>query len=228
MSEKESRLDRIGLRADSPQKNGWREADHQRYSRFLKGLKILLPLLALGIVVVLFSWNYFAQDPILQEYAHTKTTGHPPAQAIGKNELLAPHFDSTDEKGRPYTITADKAVQGADEHNIALEKPFADLVLDGGHWMALRAESGVYDQNRQYMVLKKGVIFHYDEGYVFETALLDIDFRNNVASTGDRVTGEGPSGILQANGMKLDTRASHFIFYGPAKLVVFTAGGGLF
>lgn len=191
-----------------------------RYSVFIRRARIILPLAALSIIAIVFTWNMMGKDAIAPRPAETKD-----GQSITKNELLNPRFDSVDADGQPYSITAAKAVQGEnDDKVILLEKPLADLTTKGGSWLAIDADNGAYNQQSQHLLLKGNVNLYHDQGYNLKTAELDVDMDKEYAWSNKAVQAQGPMGLLDAQGLKADAKAKTLIFNGPAKLVLFDVG----
>lgn len=206
------RLERLSrFSASAPAKtNG------ERYTKFIRQMRLILPLIAVCIVVALMAWPDSQKTIALLE-EHEKQS----LQTIRKNELTNPKFESTDEKNQPYSVTAEKAVQAEGENNIMLlEKPAAKLELNGGGWVALRALSGKYGQESRQLDLHEQVTLTNSDGYQMDTAALFIDLKSETARTETPVTGFGPAGTLQANGLRSDNIAGTLVFTGPAKLVL--------
>lgn len=179
-------------------------------------------MIALGIVAALFSWNSVRRDTIVPVQEK-----NPEAKDVGRNELLAPRFESLDDKGQPYTITAKRAVQGeGDEDLILLEEPMADMLLSGGNWVAAQSERGAFSQKSQRLLLKGSVTLYHDQGYTMEMPELDVDLHAGTAWTNTDVRGHGPAGTLDAKGLKAESKAGKLIFNGPARLVLYDTGSG--
>ena len=189
-----------------------------RYSSFIRSMRIALPLSALAIVAVLFSWNMMKPDQVIP-VKDEKT-----AAAIGKNELLDPRFDSVDDKNQPYTITAARALQGEKDGMMLLDKPMADIVLNNGNWLAIQSDQGAYRQESQRLILKSNVELFHDEGYTMKTQELDVDLEAGTARSDVVVNAHGPLGTLNANGLQADSKTETLIFTGPAKLVLYDTG----
>jgi lipopolysaccharide export system protein LptC len=196
------------------------------YSVFIKSLRIALPLVALCIMVLLFTWDdvqgLFEEDAgfVVVEEPAVKAM-----QSIGKNELLNPRFESEDEEGNPYIVTAKRALQGqsADDDLIILEEPVADVALSGGQWLAVKAQQSAFKQKSQRLLLKGNVEMFHDEGYTLFTQEMDMDAGS--AQTHTDVHVQGPKGVLDAKGLKAQRLDGTLIFKGPAKLVL--SGEGL-
>ncbi len=187
------------------------------YSKFVKSLKITLPLLALAIIAALFTGNMLNDKQIIPtQNSNTKT-----AATIGKNELLTPRFDSVDAKNQPFIITADRALQDTDNDQIQLEKPKGTLELNNGKTLTITALDGTYHQENQKVFLKNDVRLTQNDGYEFTTQTLDIDMKANTAHTDKAVQGGGPLGKIKAQGMDANNDTETLIFQGPATLLIF-------
>lgn len=193
-----------------------RKSFNQSYSKFVRWMRLVLPLAALIIVAILFTWTGTEEDiaiPIQEQAAEQKN--------IGKNELVNPRFESMDENKQPYTVTAHRAVQDeTDEKLVILEQPVADMLLNSGNWVAVEADKGAYHQDTQKLLLEGHVKLFHDKGYQMETQKLHVDVEQNMAWSDDDVYGQGPAGTLNAKGMKANNATGRLVFTGPARLVL--------
>jgi lipopolysaccharide export system protein LptC len=185
------------------------------YSRFVRFMRLFLPLVAVCIIGMVMLWpsleNSFAPIP--------KQAVLP--QTLGKNELLNPRFKSKDDRQQPFTITAKRAIQSAkDQEVIILEKPEADITLKNGTWLAVESKRGIYRQNDEKLLLEGGVQLFHDQGYQMETEKLLISLKTRDAWSDAPVSGQGPAGSLQAKGMRAQTDKGLMVFDGPVKLVL--------
>lgn len=199
------------------------------YSKFIRWMRLALPLLALGITAVVFTWDNDRGQKFMppeQESIIPKTAG--------KNELLNPRFENTDEQGRSYTLTARRAVQDEkDEKVVLLEKPMADMTMANGHWIAIQSHEGAFEQSQRKLLLRGDVILFHDGGYQLKTAELRLDMQNDEAVSETDVSAQGPEGTLDAKGLRGNNIDGTLVFTGPAKLVLYTDmfgknSGGLF
>jgi lipopolysaccharide export system protein LptC len=190
------------------------------YSKFIRRMRMILPLAALALVAVVFAWDNMSNENLVpvQDMKNAPKT-------IGKNELLRPKFESMDDKNQPYTITATRAVRGEqDENMVILEKPVADMLLNSGNWIALEAKQGTYQQTERKLLLEGDVKLFHDDGYEMDTAKMHIDLDTNTAWSEDPVRAHGPAGTLEATGLKADTATGTLVFNGPATLVLVDSG----
>ena len=185
------------------------------YTFLVRGLKLLLPLIALGIVAVVIAWPRMdeAIAPVPKE------TILP--QAAGSNELIKPRYESTDRNDNPYVITADRANQSAGNQNLVmLEKPVAEMTMKSGEKLSASARDGTYSQTDQALILSGDVVINHSSGYVLRTQALDIALKSDLATTDQTVAITGPDADLKAAGMTADNTAGTLVFGGPARLVL--------
>lgn len=187
----------------------------RRYTFFVRMLRLALPLVAVVMIGLVMAWPQVedAVEPIAEQTSVPST--------IGKNELVNPKFESRDEKGQPYTITAERAIQSArDPSVILLETPKADITMANGRWMSGEAEQGAYRQDTEKLLLKGKVRLFHDEGYELRTEKLQVDMQGRTAWSDQAVYAQGPAGTLEATGMQADSLNNRLIFTGPLKLVL--------
>lgn len=188
----------------------------QGYSRFIRRARIVLPVLAAVIAAVVFSWNTITEHDV----SVVKDAAEMPRQS-GKNELLNPRFESTDDKNQPFTITAKRAVQDeTDADVLLLDMPTGDLLLNSGNWLAVRAQQGAYGQVAGTLKLTGDVQMYHDSGYQMSMPLIEMDLKNQTAITDQPVQGFGPDLKLQAIGLKANAKSGDLIFTGPARLIL--------
>jgi lipopolysaccharide export system protein LptC len=186
------------------------------YSKFIRRMRLILPMVALALVAIVFAWGNMSDENIVP----VKDAKNAP-QTIGKNELLNPKFESMDDKKQPYTITAKRAVQAKEgENTVILESPTADMLLNSGNWIAIKAIEGAYKQDDRTLLLEGDVKLFHDNGYEMEMAKLNIDLNSNKAWSDTEVKGHGPAGTLVAKGLQADSNSGSLIFNGPATLVL--------
>jgi lipopolysaccharide export system protein LptC len=195
---------------------------NRRYSFFVRGMQILLPVLALGIVVIVMAW------PKMDETITAIPREEIIPQKTGQNELINPRFESADNKGNPYIITAARAVQEMGESAaVLMDKPVADIDLGHGEKMSGNASNGTYKQKENLLNLEGDITLTHSNGYVLTTTQLDIGIKNSTAESLRPVTITGPAGTLTAQGMNADHISGTIIFTGPARLVLKKAMKGL-
>ena len=188
------------------------------YTRFVGLMKLLLPLVAGILVALVVVW------PQVEDKVKGFRLGF---SGIGAGEtsgqrMINARFTGSDDANRPYTITAEAAVQSPDRDDLVeLEFPKADITLPDGAWLALAAQSGVFLKTRQTLELSGDVNLFHDSGYEIHTARAHIDMKRGTASGDAAVAGQGPLGTVKSEGFRLLDRGRRILFTGKARLVLF-------
>lgn len=186
---------------------------NRRYSTFVRSMQILLPVLALGLVVIVLAWPKMDEKIVAQSDIMPQKTG--------QNELVNPRYESADDKGNPYTVTATRALQDMGDSSIVqMEGPVAEMNLAGGDTISGQADQGVYRQQENTLFLQGNVVLKHSNGYTLHTTRLDVAIKTSTALTKDPVTVTGPEAKLNAAGMAADNLAGTIIFTGPARLTL--------
>jgi lipopolysaccharide export system protein LptC len=187
------------------------------YTRLVRGLRLLLPLVAVSVIGMVMAWPRVENTmaPIRKEVKSAAAT------PVGKNELLNPTFNGVDKNNEPYTVSAAHAVQSMSERDtVLLDQPRGEIQLEGGRKLGGEAVKGTYVQKEGRLLLEDGVTLHDDEGNLFRTAKLLVNLHTREAWADQRVEGSGPAGALEASGMRADSANGVLIFTGPAKLTL--------
>ena len=188
---------------------------NRAYSRAVRLLQMLLPLLALAIVAIVMTWPRMGDTvaPIPRENVIPDT--------MGRNELIDARYESINRDGQPYIVTAARAIQEkSDSDVILLNRPAANFTSRPGTVLNVRSADGTYSQIDQTLLLEGQVILTQTGGYEFRSEKLDINLKSSRAITNLDVSGAGPEGTLTAKGMEADNATGTIIFTGPAKMVL--------
>lgn len=183
------------------------------YTRFVRILRLCLPVAALAIVAVMIAL------PKMDQIKPTPPPANKTKQA-STNELVNPHYEGVDSNGQPFTATAIKAVQSAGDPDILfLDRPQGHAISGGRH-LDGRADKGTYRQQERFLLLEGHVQAHDEFGNHMEGSRLSVDLDNHRASTDAPVTGDGPDATIQASGLQADSVTGTLIFTGPATLTL--------
>jgi lipopolysaccharide export system protein LptC len=178
------------------------------YSHFVKFMKVVLPLLAFGIIGLLAAW------PRIQGGDQSSTR-----RDSGELEMMRALYVGTDTQDRPFSLTADRAVQSTSEPGVLdLVRPQGELTLKDGTWIAIKADRGRYnDKTGKLLLLGNANLFH-DKGYEFKSDEAHIDVKAGNAWGDLPVTGQGPFGEIFSRGFRLFDSGATIVFNGPAHL----------
>lgn len=184
-------------------------------TNIIKKLRIALPVIAaiMLVSVLVFSDR---KDPI-----EARPIEEIVDQKIGENELLNPVLNAHDSENRPFTITSDRAFQkDMDDTKVFLKNPKAVLEFDDGSDIALKGKNGAFEQDDQILNLDGDVEFTHSDHYVLKTQSVKINVDDQTAISTVPVSGNGPTGHIEASGMSANGRKSVLIFTGPVSLTI--------
>ncbi len=187
-----------------------------RYSRFVGMMKLLLPLLAFGLVVAVVIWpNEFRQA----------TGFHLTDGGAAELTMLRPRYLGTDAHDRPFVVTADRATQDPqDQRLITLVNLQADMSMTDSRWFTVMANKGIYHQQRNYLRLQGAINLFSDQGYEFNAQVAEIDLRSGKAVSNRPVQGQGPFGTLRADRLKVEDFGQRLFFSGNVKMHITAQG----
>ncbi len=188
-----------------------------QYSRFVSIMKLALPAAAgalLLLVIVL---------PLLRQEDDRFRVGVSVNGNAGSNGLSMTNarYYGTDDKGRPYTVTAQDVRQQADnDRAVALKLPKAEITLTSGAMLSASASSGVYNRDQQLLDLAGDVALFQEEGNQLHTSSAHVQLKDGTASGKERISGQGPFGTIEASGFTFSNADKVIRFHGPARLTI--------
>jgi len=181
------------------------------YTRLVRRLRVALPAVGLLGLAAILLW------PRIEEALNHPTQ---PSELDRRARMAKGRFVGTDSHGRPYTVTYDTAAQPPGGGPVDMVNPLAEITLDNGHWVAIGAANGRYDQTGGTIDLSGHVELFHDDGYRFTTERAHVEFNKNLI-WGDRaVEGHGPKGEVEARGFRVADKGETIAFTGPAHLLL--------
>jgi lipopolysaccharide export system protein LptC len=185
---------------------GWRD-------QFGSVLKWALPLGSLALLMVMILW------PMLNSQRASFILSK---QGIEPNNdvlrMQNPNYRGRDNKGRPFVISASRAMQ-KDNNNPLVELIGLQALLTVSEGQAqVRAEHGIFDMKREQLRIAGKISVERADGYTFNTrdALLDLPTR--VATGNSGVTGETPVGSFYAKSFRVNVESGLVVFTGGVKM----------
>ncbi len=166
-----------------------------RYSRFVRLMKLLLPVVAFAIAAALavFSVMHRSDD------GWTITFTEIPS--LDDDRLtLHPTFSGSSTDGRRYRIEAESAeVASVNARDVKLHSLIAEMSLPDHSSFKLSAPQGLLDLENEKITLSGEVSFESDSGYSLSTqeVLIDVDAQEVFGR--HAVRGEGPAGTVRAD-----------------------------
>lgn len=191
------------------------------YSSAIRVLKLILPLFAIGLIMILIIWPQLSAVP-------TEPLNEADLEAIKsserENRLLNPTFSVEDNKGRPIRITAIEAVQYKDNDAVInLSTPHATLRMSeaDNDTSDLTADEGVFDRKAQIITLTDNVIIKgQKDDITLQTDSLTADLKSGRAESNAQATLTSPQGTITGQKVIVENNGAKTIFEGPAKAVI--------
>jgi len=192
------------------------------YSRFVGIMKFLLPATAAAIAAMVVAWPYLngRDEEFRLSFAD-----------IGVDDnndfyMNNARYFASDQRDQPYTVTADSVVQAVDNSDIVhFTAPKADIMLQDGVWLALTAERGTLVRSTQQLELRGLVNVFSDEGYEFRTERAIIDLDSKAARGDDPVEGQGPIGLINATGFRIEDQGRTLRFMSDVRMTIYPRSG---
>jgi lipopolysaccharide export system protein LptC len=187
------------------------------HSRLVGFLKLVLPLVAASLVVLVAAWPHIYQ----REDRFKIGIANVNLEEAATVRMVKARFTGIDAANRPYVLTADDAVQQAGDANVVeLTAPKGDITLANGSWVALTGETGHFYKDLQILDLSGQVNLFHDAGYEFRTATARFEMAKSAAEGNERVDGQGPFGSIVAEGFRIVDRGAVVHFLGKSRLVI--------
>ncbi len=193
-------------------------------SRFVRRLRIALPILAV-LLIVAFIFNT-RSNPVDQAFLDDFKTITASTEEL---RMANPRFAGVDDKGKPFEITAISASQDpATKDVIQLESPRA---VQGGNGEAsvVTAESGLYRSEDNILTLNRSVTLEHALGadtYVLRAPVATVLIKDQIVTSDAGVGAEGPDGAtLQADRMKAFREDGRVVFEGNVSMRIYPGKG---
>lgn len=190
------------------------------YSRFIALAKVVLPLVALGILATLFLFSKSIDPQTTIPFSDVDVSEIVRDQRIG-----APNYAGVTEDGSAISITAKSAQPDAQNSSVVTAKLLSAVIDDlSGGQIDVGAKSGRIDSTNQWAEMTGDVVIITSTGYKITTdgVVIALD-KTDVKTTGP-IAADGPIGHLEAGQMTLqqtDQTNNHKVlrFHNGVKLI---------
>ena len=186
-----------------------------RYSRLVGWLKVVLPLLALGLLSTLFLISRAIDTETVIPFADKEIQDR-----LRDQQVTGPVYYAVTADGEEISFAADKLTtpQGVTGSNAA-ETVEVTMDLVGGAQVTLNASRGDFNIEQDNADLQGDVVIRTSTGYRLESERMITQMSSLDVTSPGPVQGDGPVGTLDAGAMSLTAGKAG----GPAQLV-FTKG----
>lgn len=186
-------------------------------SRLVRRLRIVLPVVGLVLIAAFFFNTRSDQTDaaFLEDFKNLTATAE-------EYRMASPRFSGVDNKGSPFEITADAAVQNPGVQDIIqLEKPKA-VQGEAGETNVVTAHSGVYRSDTKILELNEDVTLEHDVGadtYIFRSPSAVVSIDDEIVTSNAGIGGEGPAGeTLSADRMKAYNSEGRVVLEGNVRM----------
>ena len=180
--------------------------------------KFVLPAVALGLLALIAVWPELDRATRQAQVAFRRMAG-----AVEGASMTGVRYRGTDDRGRPYTLTAESARQSG-QGRVDLVQPQGDMGMENDGWLMVQSRQGVFLQQSNQLDLSRDVMLYRDDGMTMRTDAVALDMKSGAASSASAVQVEGPLGTLDAQGFVLFEKGTVIQFTGPARMVINGAG----
>ena len=194
-----------------------------RYSRFVALMKLILPVIAGILIMMVVLW------PELNDHPSRFQIGVAQIEIDGADgqKLVNARYTGVDRDNNPFSVTAETLAQNPDDETVVdLKNPKADITVSGGSWLAVMSPNGQYRKDDQVLELFGGVNAFHDLGYEFRTEHAIVNFQDGSAFGASPVHGQGPFGELQSEGFRVFESGAIIVFTGRARLLLYPTKKG--
>ena len=193
--------------------------DARRYSRFVRIMKITLPLIAFSLIVLVVLYSSFGRDAGISKIPFELRAG-----GSDDHQLVAPRLTGTDGKGQPFTVTAKTATQAPGKaQKMNFETVVGDITMQDKSWLQLDARHGLMDGDAKTLDLYDTINIFTDKGYECHTNSARYDFGAGVLQGDHAINCQGPLGIITANSFEGLKEAGRMTFLGGVTTTIYPA-----
>lgn len=189
------------------------------YSRFVRIMKVTLPLVAFSLVVLVVIYSMFGRDSQTLKIAWESRGG-----GADDRQLVAPRLTGTDGKGQPFTVTAKAATQAPGKsQKMNFETVTGDITMHDKSWLALQATRGMMDGEAKTLDLYDTIDIFTDKGYECHTNSARYDMGAGVLEGQSKINCQGPLGIITANRFEGLKDPGQMTFLGGVTTIIYPA-----
>ncbi len=189
----------------------------QPYSKFVRALRIFLPVGILAIIAILVLWPLFKD---MQTTSLTNADLSALKKAETQNTLLNPTFNTQDANGKLVTIQASEATQNKSTSNLINLKGLSAQMDEGDKAIQFKADSGVYDQGNKTITLNNNVEILGADNTTLKTDGLEANIETGIAKSTSPAILQTEQGVIEGQSVIINQNDQTTTFQGPAKAVI--------
>lgn len=163
------------------------------YSRFVRIMKVMLPLVACSLIVLVVAYSTKGRDAKVGIVATD-------IDSVDKDrQLVSPKLTGTDGRGQPFTVTAKGATQAPGKaRRLTIDEVTADITMQDKSWVQVGAIKGELDVEGKTLDLTNSINIYSDQGYECHTEAARYDFGTGLLKGDVPIKCQGPMGLFTA------------------------------
>ncbi|MFT4090134.1 MAG: LPS export ABC transporter periplasmic protein LptC [Asticcacaulis sp.] len=180
----------------------------KKRARQIHRLRILLPGLIIGIVLLLVAW-VIVQSVLNSLNVYGANTGD--------IRMLNPLYTDRGDDGSRYTLRGAEAVRRGNTPIITLTAPRVDIRSESERASQLEAVTGIYNNNDRTITFKKDVVVTSSQEFNLKTQDARIDLKNSTVAGNSFVEGQWANGDIQAQSFRIEDNGNRIYFNGKGE-----------
>jgi lipopolysaccharide export system protein LptC len=162
------------------------------YSRFVRIMKVMLPLVAFSLIVLVVVYS-----TVGRESTNISITATEMNELTNDRQLVNPKLSGTDGRGQPFTVTAKSATQAPGKtRRMTFDKVVADVTMQDKSWVQVDATKGLLDAEAKTLDLTETINIFSDKGYECHTNSARYDFGQGLLKGDNPINCQGPLGLI--------------------------------
>lgn len=162
------------------------------YSRFVRIMKVMLPLVAFSLVVLVVVYS-----TMRRERENVMIPGTVVDDLSNDRQLVKPKLTGTDGRGQPFTVTAESATSAQGKaRNMIFDAVTADVTMQDKSWVQVDAKKGLLNGEAKTLDLTESINIYSDKGYECHTASARYDFGLGLLKGEQPINCQGPLGLI--------------------------------
>lgn len=187
-----------------------------RHSGRVRRLKIILPVIA-AIVVVGFIGAVALRNIGLPSINIGSLN-----LDDGKLVMEHPRLNGMDSDQRPYSLTAEKAIQDLSKpKSIELDVITAKLPMENDVYADVTADNGVYDSEKKTLVMNGKVTLKTDNGMEINLVDVDVDLGAGSLQTANPISLKTENATITADSLRVENNGERIIFEKRVRMTLY-------
>jgi lipopolysaccharide export system protein LptC len=176
----------------------WQQRERPRvdatlgYSRFVRIMKVALPIVAFSLIVLVVLYSATGRE------GGNVAIQFETLSSVDKDrQLVKPKLTGTDGRGQPFTVTANGATQAPGKtRKLSIDDVTADITLQDRSWVSVGAVHGLLDVEGKTLDLTQTINIYSDRGYECHTESARYDFGKGLLKGEKPINCQGPMGLI--------------------------------